>query len=87
MSLSNMQKRRPGGRPTWGNKYPQIVRLMDDTGLPMYEIAIINNMHPESLGRLLRFGALSDEDADHIVSEVCRYVERQTGVTHDGAEG
>lgn len=86
MTLNNtihQKTRKPGAKPVWLEKYPRIAQLMDNTGLRAYEIAIIVNMHPDSLGRKLRYGTLSDDETDRIISEVIHYVEQQAGTTHD----
>lgn len=78
-SINRQQSRRPGNKPVWLEKYPRIAQLMENTGLRVYEIAIIMNMHPDSLSRKLRFGTLSDTDTDQLVSAVDAYMKGRVG--------
>lgn len=77
-SKSHMKKR-PGGVPRWANKYPQIMELMEKTDLRVYEIASIMNVHPDSLGRKLRFGTLSGQETAEIVTKVQNYIKQHEG--------
>ena len=82
-SKSHMKKR-PGGVPRWANKYPQIMELMEKTDLRVYEIASILDVHPDSLGRKLRYGTLSDEETSRIITEVQKYMDLNR--QHSGEE-
>ncbi len=67
---------RPGAQPRWADRYPAIVELMKAYDLRTYEIALILGMNPESLGRKLRYGAISQEEENRIISNVKEYKER-----------
>lgn len=66
-------KRRPGGRPVWIAKHPALFRLMEETGLRQYDIALICNMHPDSLGKKLRTTMTLEEEGE-IIDAVRAYL-------------
>lgn len=79
--------KRQGGRPVWIAKHPALFRLMEETGLRQYDIALICNMHPDSLGKKLRTTMTLEEEGE-IIDTVRTYLKDhpQEGAYHAGTE-
>lgn len=64
---------RQGGQPVWVDKHPELYQLMESSGLRQYDIALICNMHPDSLSRKLRTTMTTAEE-QKIITTIKTYL-------------
>ena len=73
---------RPGGKIQWGSKNPRILSAMERHGLTAYELAHILGMHPDSLGRKMRYASLSEEETNLYIQKIEDYFQNQSFEDH-----